>query len=124
LLPQSNGAPLERISIQAQCTGSITSVTSSTFRSLLRPKDQRDYWEQLALMDVNLMKESSDAINGYKDFVAVGLTPGNVYYFRARALNRNGWSPDGEISDGICTNGKLYHKPQNLWMCYVTDNLC
>lgn len=126
-LPQSNGSDVTRVCVQSQCTGAIAAATTSSFRRLLKPQDRERAWESI-LSDVSLLRhcDAVDASNGglvdapvdpvvadapngvlgsnYKEFIATGLTPGCVYYFRVKAMNASGWSPDGEVSDGICTN--------------------
>ncbi|TYZ67063.1 hypothetical protein PybrP1_002981 [[Pythium] brassicae (nom. inval.)] len=129
-LPQSNGSEITRVAIQSQCTGSIAAVSTSSFRRLLKPQDHERAWESL-VCDVSHLR-TCDAVDsrpggaagaaatsttpgvvvqagnglrgGYKEFVPAGLTPGHVYYFRVCAWNQRGWSPEGEVSDGICTN--------------------
>uniref|UniRef100_K3X2B4 Fibronectin type-III domain-containing protein n=1 Tax=Globisporangium ultimum (strain ATCC 200006 / CBS 805.95 / DAOM BR144) TaxID=431595 RepID=K3X2B4_GLOUD len=122
-LPQGNGSEITRVSIQSQCTGAVASVTTASFRRLLKPQDQDDTWESI-MSDVGLLRncdadDSHDtnlqanlAVSLDKEFIAMGLAPGCVYYFRAKAFNQSGWSPDGEVSDGICTNDspKVVHK--------------
>lgn len=118
-LPQSNGSEITRVSIQSQCTGAIASVTTNSFRRLLKPQDHEHVWEgsisdvsQLRncdALDTNTASTTSamdvnGILEGYTEFIATGLAPGRVYYFRVKAWNQCGWSPDGEISDGICTN--------------------
>lgn len=130
-LPQSNGSEITRISIQTQCTGSIASVSMSSFRRLLKPQDYERAWESIVCdvshlrncdaVDSNPAAASGAAasvipsegtavhsgnglVEGYKEFISTGLAPGHVYYFRLCAWNRRGWSPEGEVSDGICTN--------------------
>ncbi|KAJ0400837.1 hypothetical protein ATCC90586_005230 [Pythium insidiosum] len=85
-LPPTNGSAIERVSIQMQCTGDVTAVSTRSFRKLLRPAD------------------NAQRFPGYKEHSVPGLLPGHVYYFRVKACNSYGWSPDGEVSDGICTN--------------------
>lgn len=119
-LPQSNGSEITRVSIQSQCTGAIAAVTTSSFRRLLKPQDHEHAWENI-ISDVSLLRncdpldtiaagatsttvDVDTILEGYKEFVSTGLAPGWVYYFRVKAWNQCGWSPDGEISDGICTN--------------------
>lgn len=118
-LTQSNGSEITRVSIQSQCTGAIAAVTTSSFRRLLKPQDYEHAWESI-ISDVGLLRDCDSldttaagtssttyvdgTLEGYKEFVSTGLAPGRVYYFRVKAWNLYGWSPDGEISDGICTN--------------------
>ncbi|TMW66268.1 hypothetical protein Poli38472_004033 [Pythium oligandrum] len=103
-LPQANGADITRVGIQFQCTGGISDVTTATFRKLLRPSDEHHRWETV-LCDIMFMRNcEGDHMDGYKEHTVSGLLPGHVYYFRVKAYNRFGWSPDGEISDGIGTN--------------------
>ncbi|GLD92787.1 hypothetical protein PINS_up001366 [Pythium insidiosum] len=103
-LPPANGADIERVSIQMQCTGDITAVSTRTFRKLLRPADHAQRWDAV-VCDVSLMQSCEDArFPGFKEHSVPGLLPGHVYYFRVKACNSYGWSPDGEVSDGICTN--------------------
>ncbi|KAJ0398246.1 hypothetical protein P43SY_000346 [Pythium insidiosum] len=85
-LPPANGSAIERVSIQMQCAGDVTAVSTRSFRKLLRPAD------------------NAQRFPGYKEHSVPGLLPGHVYYFRVKACNSYGWSPDGEVSDGICTN--------------------
>lgn len=126
-LPQSNGSDITRLSIQRQCTGSIGSVSTRSFRRLLKPQDHERAWENLvsdvgylrncdaedtcssaadgtAMSSAMAVEANNGLLEGYKEFIAAGLAPGHVYYFRVRAWNERGWSPDGEVSDGICTN--------------------
>lgn len=124
-LPQRNGSEIIRISIQSQCTGGIASVTTRSFRRLLKPQDHDHAWESI-ISDVRLMRscdvdandtppttlDTNGVLEDCKEFIATGLAPGRVYYFRGKACNQSGWSPDGETSDGICTNDcpKVVHK--------------
>lgn len=110
-LPQANGSPITRLLIQTQCTGSIVNVTTSSFRQLLKPRDNEQQWEallcELALMPKcghNNDPSTQFTADADREYAATGLSPGHVYYFRVKAYNQNGWSPEGEISDGICTN--------------------
>jgi hypothetical protein len=63
-------------------------------------------------MTLPMFDEIHASMNGAPDplcrtFVATGLTPGQVYFFRIKACNALGWSDDGHISDGMCTNGTV-----------------
>lgn len=110
-LPQANGSPITRLLIQTQCTGGIANVTTSSFRQLLKPRDYEQRWEAL-LCEVALMPKCGHnddpstqfTADADREYTSTGLAPGHVYYFRTKAYNQNGWSPEGEISDGICTN--------------------
>jgi hypothetical protein len=101
-LPPSNGSDLLRVSIQSQCTGSIAAVSTASFRRLLRSADEELRWESL-VCDASQMRHFEGDPRD-KEHTVEGLLPGHVYYFRIKASNRYGWSPDGEVSDGICIN--------------------
>ncbi|KAH9106254.1 hypothetical protein AeMF1_018092 [Aphanomyces euteiches] len=110
-LPESNGHPLDRIRVLVQKTGSINLSDTSGIVTLMDVKTNELAWVQLwDGSPIDLPSVRGDA--SIREFVAQGLSPGHIYYFRIKAANTLGWSDMGVVSDGISTNDapKLAHK--------------
>ena len=73
--------------------------------SLMDVKGVDGAWTQIWMGDpISLPMVDQDPL--IREYIAIGLSPGHVYFFRIKAANALGWSDAGDISDGICTNGK------------------
>ncbi|EQC25446.1 hypothetical protein SDRG_16666 [Saprolegnia diclina VS20] len=100
-VPEPNGLEIQRLVVLVQRTGSINLSTTDAFMSLMDVKAVDGAWTQLWVGDPAKLALKRD---GFREFVASGLTPGCVYFFRLKAANALGWSDAGDVSDGICTN--------------------
>ncbi|KAH9075478.1 hypothetical protein Ae201684P_004157 [Aphanomyces euteiches] len=85
-LPESNGHPLDRIRVLVQKTGSINLSDTSGIVTLMDVKTNELAWVQLwDGSPIDLPSVRGDA--SIREFVAQGLSPGHIYYFRIKAAN-------------------------------------
>ncbi|OQS06389.1 hypothetical protein THRCLA_20387 [Thraustotheca clavata] len=95
-LPEDNGFPILKLCVQAQRTGSINLSTTDAIMSLMDVKTVESSWSQLWLGEPNQLPTVG---RNTLEFIATGLTPGQVYFIRIKAANALGWSDAGDVSD-------------------------
>ncbi|OQS00959.1 hypothetical protein ACHHYP_02077 [Achlya hypogyna] len=83
-LPEANGVEVDKLSVLVQRTGSISLSTTDAFMSLMDVKATDGAWTQLWTGEPSQLPARRDQC---REFVATGLTPGHVYYFRLKAAN-------------------------------------
>lgn len=121
-LARENGSPISRVALQCLCRGGAFETRdpnaesgpdpSAAFTGRPESWDTR-VWNLDRPPSSNPSKSADDGSSTSRspvrkegsviELVANGLTPGQIYVFRVKACNANGWSIDGEVSDGVST---------------------